>query len=99
MAVDKIANPLATGLPGIGGSAPAGTKGPSFLDALDRAVQSTYDAQKSAEAFSAAVAQGQDVPMHQVVQAVAQAEITLQTMVSVRDRAVEAYQQILQMQI
>ena len=42
---------------------------------------------------------GEDVPMHKVVEAVSAAEIKLQTLVTVRDRAVQAYQTLTQMPI
>ncbi len=57
------------------------------------------DSQKNAQALSLASANGENVPMHKVIEAVSQAELTLQTLVTVRDKAVEAYQQIQQMPI
>lgn len=71
----------------------------SFSDVLAGALRDTISAQKTAEQLSVAVANGEQVPMHQVTEAVAQAELKLQTLMSVRDRAVSAYQQILQMPI
>lgn len=66
---------------------------------LKEAVGNVVENQKVAEAQTMAVAQGEDVPMQDVVRAVAAAELSLQTLVTVRDRAVEAYQQIQQMPI
>jgi flagellar hook-basal body complex protein FliE len=37
--------------------------------------------------------------MHEVIQAVGKAEMTLQTMLTVRDKTIEAYQEILRMPI
>lgn len=71
----------------------------AFSELVTNALNNTMEAQKTAEMLSAAVASGKDVPIHQVTQAIAQAESTLQTLVSVRDRAVEAYQTISQMPI
>jgi flagellar hook-basal body complex protein FliE len=70
-----------------------------FAGLVKNAVQETLAQHQEAVKLTTAVAQGQDVPSHQVIQAVAEAELTLQTMVAVRDRAVEAYQQILQMPV
>lgn len=70
-----------------------------FSQLVSNALNNTMEAQKTAEMLSTAVASGQDVPIHQVTQAIAQAEATLQTLVAVRDRAVEAYQTISQMPI
>lgn len=66
---------------------------------LKEAVGNVVESQKVAEAQTMAVAQGDNVPMQDVVRAVAEAELSLQTLVTVRDRAVEAYQQIQQMPI
>lgn len=65
------------------------------LALAEQAMQS----QQAAQSLSMAAANGESVPMHQVVQAISQAELTLQTLVTVRDKAVEAYQQIQQMPI
>lgn len=62
-------------------------------------VEQAMDSQKNAQAMSMAAANGENVPMHKVIEAISQAELTLQTLVTVRDRAVEAYQQIQQMPI
>lgn len=78
-----------------------GTPKPSqtFGQVLEGALNSTVNAQQTAEQLSTAVAQGEDVPMNKVIEAVSAAEIKLQTLVTVRDRAVQAYQQITQMPI
>lgn len=73
--------------------------GVDFGDVLKNAIGGTVDAQRAAEKMSAAAANGENVPMHDVIQAVGKAEITLQTMVAVRDKAVEAYQEIMRMPI
>ncbi|MBI1363576.1 MAG: flagellar hook-basal body complex protein FliE [Proteobacteria bacterium] len=100
MAIDKLTT--ATGI-GTGPIKDVGSKAPSidqgFGDLLSDALRNTMQAQKNAEALSAAAANGEPVPMHQLTQAVSEAELTLQTMLSVRDKAVEAYQQIMQMPI
>lgn len=71
----------------------------AFGDMLEKAISSTTDAQKKAEALSTAAAQGEDVPMHEVIAAVGKAELTLQTMLTVRDKATEAYREIINMPI
>ena len=71
----------------------------NFGDVLKGMVNQTVDAQKNAEQLTMAAAQGQPVALQDVVQAVSQAELTLQTLVTVRDKAVEAYQQIMQMPV
>ena len=71
----------------------------TFGQVLENAVNSTVEAQQTAEQLSTAVAQGEDVPMNKVIESVSAAEIKLETLVTVRDRAVQAYQQLTQMPI
>jgi flagellar hook-basal body complex protein FliE len=71
----------------------------SFGDLVKGMVNQTVQAQQKAENLTVAAASGDNVPLHEIVQAISQAELTLQTMVTVRDRAVEAYQEIIRMPI
>lgn len=71
----------------------------AFSQVLQQSLESTVKAQHTAENLSTAVAQGEDIPMHKVIEAVSAAEIKLQTLVTVRDRAVSAYQSLMQMPI
>jgi flagellar hook-basal body complex protein FliE len=76
----------------------AGGNGSGFGEMLSEALQSTVDAQKTAEATSAkAVAGKADVT--DVVTAVTSAEVALDTVVAVRDRVISAYQEIMRMPI
>ena len=75
-----------------------GGSGRSFAEmmkgVLDDAITSGIDSEK---ASIAAVGQGAD--LNHVVTAVAEAEATLQTVVAVRERIIEAYKDILRMAI
>ena len=101
MQLAKAGLSLLPGLTSAGGAAAGASKTTTaaFGDVLKNMVQTTMDNQNQAQALTAAAASGQDVPLHQVVQSISQAELTLQTLITVRDRAVEAYQQIQQMPI
>jgi flagellar hook-basal body complex protein FliE len=95
----KIANTLG-GLTGVAGAADVTkAKGASGFGAmLGEALQNTVDAQKTAEATSVkAVAGKADVT--DVVTAVTNAEVALDTVVALRDRVISAYQEILRMPI
>ncbi len=83
------------------GSVQKGTAatGGNFFDMVNKAIAGTVQDQKVAEQMTAAAAQGENVPMHSVIQSIGKAEMTLQTMVTVRDKAVEAYQEVLRMPI
>lgn len=98
MAVNKVGMPLPQ-LPQAQATNKAATPLKAFGEVLTQALESTTQAQHTAEALSTAVAQGENVPMHKVIEAVSAAEIKLQTLVTVRDRAVQAYQQLTQMPI
>lgn len=68
----------------------------SFAAMVKQAVRTTIDANRASEQMSMRAVQGK-ADMRDVMMAVNNAEVTLQTMVSVRDRMVSAYQTILRM--
>jgi flagellar hook-basal body complex protein FliE len=82
-----------------GGAAAAAPTGPSFGSVLQGLVGNAVDASQQSASLTLAAAQGDSVALQDVIQAVSKAELTLQTLVSVRDRAVEAYQEIARMPV
>jgi flagellar hook-basal body complex protein FliE len=54
---------------------------------------------QSADGKLRAMAAGQDVPVHDVMISLEQARMQLMFMVEVRNRAVEAYQELMRMQL
>lgn len=70
----------------------------SFGDLLAKSVEGAVDASKASESISIQAASGQS-NLQDVVEAVNAAEISLQTVVSIRDRVISAYQEILRMPI
>lgn len=78
-------------------AATQGTTG-SFSDALASAVKDAVGTMRTGEAAAAQGAAGQG-DVVQVVNAVTAAELTLQTVVAIRDRVISAYQDILKMPI
>jgi flagellar hook-basal body complex protein FliE len=95
----EINSILSNALQGSSGLNKAKSSGDSFSNMVTDAVKKTVDSQRAAEKMTAAAANGQDVPMHKVIQSISEAEMTLQTMVTVRDKAVEAYKEIIRMPI
>ncbi|MFO1129438.1 MAG: flagellar hook-basal body complex protein FliE [Rhodospirillales bacterium] len=81
--------------------ADAGT-GPSktndFADMVRHAVDEVVDGQKAAERQASQAVAGKG-DLSGVVAAVAEAEVTLQAVVAVRDRVIEAYKDIMRMPI
>jgi flagellar hook-basal body complex protein FliE len=79
------------------GSATAGS-GDGFVDALKGAAEGWVDSLRQSEQKSAQAVTGQ-VDIRDVVMAVNNAEVTLQTAVAVRDKVIAAYQEIMRMPI
>jgi flagellar hook-basal body complex protein FliE len=81
---------------GPGMAAPAPESGGDFADLVKGALKDATDTVKRGEEMSLKAA-FDEAQMTDVIAAVAAAEVTLQTVVAVRDRVVQAYQQILRM--
>ena len=70
----------------------------SFADLMKEGVEQSIDTMRTGESMSAKAITG-EANITDVVQAVTSAEITLQTLVSVRDKMISAYQDIMRMPI
>jgi flagellar hook-basal body complex protein FliE len=81
-----------------GDSAVQGTDPAAFGAALQRAIEGAVDAGHAADAQSMqAIAGGGNIT--EVVTAVSKAQLALQSTVAIRDRVVQAYQEIMRMAI
>lgn len=69
-----------------------------FAEMIQDVASNAIESSKQAEGLSAAAIQ-EKADLTDVVTAIANAEVTLQTVVAVRDRIISAYQQILRMPI
>lgn len=87
--------PGSTGTPGAG-AADAGAG--AFADLVKSAIQEAARIGKTAETASIAAVNDR-ADMNKVVTAVAEAELTLQTVVTIRDKVIEAYRDIMRMPI
>lgn len=74
----------------------SGDDGVSFSDFMRDNARESIGTLKSSERMSALAVTG-DADLVDVVQAVTNAEVTLNTVVAIRDRMVSAYQEILRM--
>ena len=92
---DAENNPLG-GIGGIGGS--SGGQSSVFGDMLSKATQSVIDAQKTGEKASAQAVTGK-ADVTDVIQAVNNAEMSLNMFLAIRDKMMDAYQRISQTQI
>ncbi len=77
----------------------AGATSSGFMGALGHALQGVVDAGNTADAKSMAAIAGTNHNLTDVVTAVNQAELALQTTTVIRDRVVSAYQDIMHMSI
>ena len=74
-------------------------KGPSFMEHLENSVTSVNQNQKFADKASTDLATGKSQNIHETMLAVTQAELTFNMMVQVRNKALEAYQEIMRMPV
>ena len=80
------------------GAAPVKGTGGGFGDMLKSALSDAIDTQKTGEAASLQAATGK-ADINSVVAAVNNAELTLQTVLAVRDKVVAAYTEIMHMTV
>ena len=83
---------------------PSGQAGPadagqSFSAMVENAAKDAVNTAKGAETLGIKAAAGANVELTDVVTAVSNAEVTLQTVVAVRDKVIQAYQDIMRMPI
>ena len=90
---------LATQSASVGGSAAGATGGgPSFGELLKSATSNLLEAGRKADTQTHAMASGKGNVVD-VVTAVAETEVAVETMVAVRDRVISAYEEIMRMPI
>jgi len=70
-----------------------------FGRALDRAVQAVDQSQKAADGAIQDLAVGRTSRLHETMMAVEEAELSLKMLLQVRNKALEAYREIMRMQI
>lgn len=80
---------------------PAGTEGVtrSFSDLLQQKLEELNSLQQQADALTQEYLAGQVQDVHQVMLALEQANLSLQLAMQVRNKVVEAYQEISRMQV
>lgn len=76
-----------------------GTGLDAFGKTLEQAIQALNNQQLEADQWAARLAAGEDVDLHQVLIALEQAEIGFRLALQVRSKLVEAYQEIMRMQV
>jgi flagellar hook-basal body complex protein FliE len=87
-------------LPGV--TPPGGTPGtpaPGFGAALERGLQSVSDLEHRADAMIQDVATGGPTKVHELMVATTESAMAVDLLVNVRDRALEAYHEIMRLQL
>ncbi|WP_421384581.1 flagellar hook-basal body complex protein FliE [Bacillus salacetis] len=69
----------------------------NFADFLKKSIEEVNTSQKESDMLTEKLARGGNVDLHQVMIASQKASITLQTTMEVRNKVVEAYQEIMRM--
>lgn len=76
------------------------TSGPeSFGATVKNALQSVSQAEFAADAVAVDIATGGSSGVHELMTATAKAQLSVEMLVQVRNRALEAYQEVMRMQI
>jgi flagellar hook-basal body complex protein FliE len=70
-----------------------------FAGKIGSALQSVSEGERSADLMAQDVAAGGDTPVHELMIATTKATLGVETLVQVRNRAVEAYQEVMRMQV
>jgi len=91
----------APGAPGAPRSPSSGTAtgGSDFAKALEDAIGEVDDKQRVADSKSMALIRGEDIPIHDVMVAVTDAELAVQMTTAVAAKAIAAYQEIWRMEV
>lgn len=80
-------------------SSTSDTDGKSFADTLKDAVNSVNELQKSSDKFAQNVATGKTDDVAGAMIAAERADIALRVMVQVRNKIIDAYQEVMKMQV
>jgi flagellar hook-basal body complex protein FliE len=84
-------------------STPAGgdgkTSGTSFFDHLKQSISEVNNAQKTSDAMTTDLATGKSGNLHETMLSITNAELAFNLMVQVRNRALEAYQEVMRMPV
>ncbi len=77
----------------------AGDGGGDFVSKLNAALESVDGAQHAGDASLQALASGEEADLHGTMIALEQADIAMRTMVTARDKVINAYEQLMNMAI
>lgn len=103
MPVDPITsiNSISNLTPPEGGKnvGPVGQSFNNFGDVLTNAIDSLSQKENNANQAIASLAAGEDIEIHQVMLAMQEADISFQLALEVRNKIIDAYQEVMRMQV
>ena len=85
--------------PAIGAAAPAKSAAPGFGSAIERGLQQVSNLEHQADAVTQNIASGGPAQIHDLMIATTKAQLGVDMLVQVRNKAVEAYQEIMRLQV
>lgn len=92
-------NPFNLTLPSPTAAPKATAAGSGFADQLKNAINTVNDAQVDADQAVEQLHSGQPASLHEVMLSLEKADISMRLFVQLRNKAVEAYQEIMRMQV
>ena len=101
-AIGSIASGIAPVAGASGGTAAAGAaggNGGNFADAVRRGLEAVSQQEFSADALTDALASGQSVQIQDVMAATTKSQLSLDLLVQVRNKALDAYREITNLQV
>jgi flagellar hook-basal body complex protein FliE len=81
------------------GLAPKPTGDNDFLEVLEAALDNTNSAVKKSDQLAEQFAAGEDVPVHELMTAIARSDLSLRLTTIATTRAIAAYQEIARLQV
>ena len=81
------------------GPAKGGESSASFMDTLKGMMSDVNDAQKASDKAARDLVSGSQRDLHDIMMTVEKADIALRTVTAIRNKAVEAYQEIMKMPV
>ena len=70
-----------------------------FASKVSKALEDTSSAERNADLLAQDVAAGGDTPIHELMIAQTKATLSVELLVQTRNRAIEAYQEVMRMQV
>jgi len=98
MAIPPIP-PIGSVVPNAAATAAPETAAPGFGDALRNGLQQVSSLEQSADTVAETLASGGNAEIHDLMTATSKAQLSVDLLVQVRNRAVEAYQEIMRLQV